>query len=362
MMSLSSAAFDLQADITVSNIPDTSGPVTFTLTGNGAYTGDPSLMTSMMGTDMATPDPVAMINHFVEVLRAFDADLSLTLTLPPEARAEAGSNVPENITLQLRLVDGIGYINFDTLAPLMGENAAQMGLTGWNGLDIASFLEAMVQQNPEMFQGMTMAGFDPTMVQQFSDPEMLGQYITITRTDDGSGDTATFQTTVDFAALMASPEFQDMMRHQMEAQGQNLSEEELQQAMDMSTAMFQNSTFTSTTTIDVNTGFTTSTTVNMTLDLTAMAEQMPQSSDVSTMPVITIDATLNSSQFNEVPEITAPEDANVVPYEQLLTMMSANMMPGGQLPGGEMPTVEVTGGEMATAEAPSATEEPASGG
>jgi hypothetical protein len=142
----------------------------------------------------------------------------------------------------------------------LGEDAAQMGLTGWNGLDIASFLEALVAQNPEMFEGMQMFGSDPMMFQQFSNLELMGQYVTITRTDDGSGDTATFETTVDFAALMASPELQEMMRQQMEMQGQTLSEEELQEAMALSSAMLENSTFASTTTIDLNTGHTTSTT------------------------------------------------------------------------------------------------------
>lgn len=322
-MSLSSAAFDLQADFTLSNIPEASGPVTFTLTGNGAFTGDPAFMSSMMGTDMAAmQDPTAMMSMAVEALRAFDFDLSFTLTLPPEILAEAGGEVPESISLQLRFVDGLGYINFDTLAPLLGEDATAMGLTGWAGLDIASLLEALVEQYPEMFQEMEMSGFDPAMYQQFNNPEMMAQYATITRIDDGSGDTATFETTLDFAALMADPAIMDMLRQQMEAQGQTLSEEELQQAMGMATGMFQNSTFSSTTTIDVNTGYTTSSSINMLFDFTAMAEQMPEGADMSEIPVITINATVNTSQFNDVPEITAPEEATVFPYEQLLAMLS----------------------------------------
>jgi hypothetical protein len=351
-MSLSSAAFDLQADFTLSNIPEASGPVTFTLTGNGAFTGDRAFFSSMATDVTAMQDPVAMMSMMVEALRAFDFDLSFTLTLPPEILAETGGEVPESISLQLRFVDGLGYINFDTLAPLLGEDATAMGLTGWAGLDIASLLEALVEQYPEMFQEMEMSGFDPAMYQQFNNPEMMAQYGTITRIDDGSGDTATFETTLDFAALMADPAIMDMMRQQMEAQGQTLSEEELQQAMAIATGMFQNSTFSSTTTIDVNTGYSTSSSINMMFDFTAMVEQMPEGADMSEIPVITINATVNTSQFNEVPEITAPEGANVFPYEQLLAMMSSSMMPGGTVPDATVPDVEV----------PMVTEEPASGG
>jgi hypothetical protein len=91
--------------------------------------------------------------------------------------------------------------------------------------------------------------------------------------------------------------------------------------------MFQNSTFVVTETIDVNTGYTTSTNINMVFDFTAMAQQMPEAAGMSEIPVIALNVTVNSSQFNDVAEITAPEGANVFPYEQLLTMMSSSMMP-----------------------------------
>ena len=63
---------------------------------------------------------------------------------------------------------------------------AQLPFQGWLGLDIASLLEAIIEENPEMFEGMEMfsmeiSGFDPSM---FSDPSAFEQYATITRTDE----------------------------------------------------------------------------------------------------------------------------------------------------------------------------------
>ena len=323
MMSLSSAAFDFQADINLTNIPDAPGPMSITLTGNGAYSADAAALSAFAGNMEA--DPVAMMTNIVDVLRGFDFDLSLTLSLPPEVAAEMGPDTPENITLQLRLADGLGYINFDTLAPLMGEDASQMGMAGWLGLDIASLIEALVEQNPEIFENMDISGFEPGTYTQFSSPEFVEQFASISRTDDGSSSTATFETTVDFAAMMNSPEFQQLMQEQMEAQ--DLSAEELEEAQAMSAAMLSNSTISSTTTIDTTTGYIVNVTFNMAFDFSAMAESIPDEVDVDELPSFSINFNLNNSQFNEVPEITEPEGATVFPYEQLLMMFSGSSMP-----------------------------------
>jgi hypothetical protein len=334
MKSLSSAAFDLEANVIVTGVPEAQGDLTFVLTGSGAYSGTPMDMSSMSMEDMQ--DPAAMMAAGVEALRSVDGDLSLTLNLPEAVVAQA-ENVPESITLELRLVDGVGYLNAETLAPLMGNNAgqmSQMGFTGWVGLDIAGLLEAMMEQNPQMFDGMHMPGFDPSMYQQFSDPSMFAQYVTITRTDDGAGDTATFETTVDLAAMFTSPAFQEMMQQQMDMQGANLSEERIQQTMDALQAMYADSVVTSTTTIDVATGHVTSSSLHLSFDTAAMMnmammEATPEAGmEMTTAPTFTLDATINLSQFNEVEDITAPEDANVIPFESILGMMSSGMMGG----------------------------------
>jgi hypothetical protein len=328
MMSLSSAAFELQVDLNLTNIPDVPGPLAFSLVGNGAYSADAAMMSAMAGGMAAMQDPVAMMGAVVDVLRGFDFDLSMTLTMPPEVVAEMGEDVPESITLQLRLANGLGYINFDTLAPLMGEDAAAMGMAGWMGLDIASLIEALIEQNPELFAEMDMTGFDPSMYSQFSNLELVQQYVTIARIDDDSGDTATFETTVDFAQMLTSPEFQELMRQQMEMQGQTLSEEEMQQGLAMSAAMLSNSTFSSTTTINKSTGYVVNTTVTASFDFGAMLAELPAEAAAETqLPTIAFNMVLNSSQFNEVPEITEPEGATVFPYEQLLMMMSGASMP-----------------------------------
>lgn len=329
MSDLSSVAFDLQADFTIAGVPELEGPAAFVLTGSGAVSGDAETFAAMAGSDMsAMQDPVEAIGMAVEALRAVAADLSFTLTFPPQMMEEV-EDIPESITLELRFVDGLGYLNMEPLAPIFEASDSQAPVQGWLGLDIASFLEAIAENSPEMFQGMEMFGVDAGMYTQFSNPNQFSQYATVTRTDDGSGDTATFTTTFDFAGLVDDPEFQSMMQQQMEAQGEDISDEDFQRGMEAAQAMLENSMMTATSTIDLTTGYQTGATFSMTIDTAAMAavaadegEETPEAT-----PVISINFTLTLSDFNDVAEITEPENATVLPFESLLGMGGMNNMP-----------------------------------
>lgn len=330
MTELSAVAFDLQIDVSVTGVPDMDGPVVFALTSEGAYSGDPEVFAMMSHPDMAAmQDPVAALTKAVEALRAFDADLSFTLSLPSQLVAE-DEDIPESITLELLLVDGLGYLNLEPLAPLFENGSSQVPSQGWLGLDIASLIEAVIEQNPEMFEDMTaeMGGFDPTMYAQFSDPTAFAQYATITRTDDGSGDTATFDTTFDFAGLVQDPEFRALLEQQIEqqieTQGGDIDEEEFEAGFAASQMMLANSVLTATSTIDLTTGYQTSATFSMVIDTTElMAMAAEESDDVPEVPpVVTFNLALNLSQFNDVAEIVAPAGAVVIPFESMLGMAS----------------------------------------
>lgn len=324
MTELSAVAFDLQIDVSVTGVPDMDGPVVFALTSDGAYSGDPEMFAMMSSPDMAAmQDPVAALTMVVEALRAFDADLSFTLSLPSQLVAE-DEDIPESITLELLFVDGLGYVNLEPLAPLFENGSSQVPSQGWLGLDVASMIEAVIEQNPDMFEDMEMFGVDASMYGQFSDPMAFAQYATITRTDDGSGDTATFDTTFDFAGLVQDPEFQALLEQQIESQGGDVDDEDFQAGLSASQMMLANSVLTATSTIDLTTGYQTSATLSMVIDTTELlAVAAEESDDVPEVPpVITFDFALNLSQFNDVAEIIAPEGAVVIPFESMLGMAS----------------------------------------
>ncbi|MEO8394398.1 MAG: hypothetical protein ABI700_15505 [Chloroflexota bacterium] len=359
---LDSASFDLNVNTTISNVPDMQEPVVIGVTGNGSYSG----LAALHNTDMSTmqTDPGAFLSN---LLANFDGDLTLTVNLPPAVVAQAGANMPSSLTLQLRLVDGFGYINFDTLKALMSDMGG-MNLSGWGGLDLASLLKAALQQMPDMFNNMS-SGMSSGMnmgsaMQQFTDPAFVGKFVTIKRTDAGTGDTATFETTVNLSALMAQPEFQDMMRQQMQAQGQTMQQQNMDQMMTMMTMMYQNLTITVTEEIGLSDSFVHSIHGAINFDTSAMMTAMgsmdsagssitPTPGVAKPAPVVNIDFTLTYSDFNSAPAIIAPPNAMILPWQSLIgmdmataeatdQMMTPTMTATSEIPATVEPTMEVT--------------------
>lgn len=330
MNSLDSVSFDMAFNVHASNIPDMDEPVSFSLTGNGSVTG----MAAVSGAADMTAFEANPGETLAKLLSDFDADLTFVLSLPEAMTAEMGSNFPSDITLQVRMVDGVGYLNLDPLQPLINEPSAK----GWYGLDIANMLKTVMEQMPDMLDQLSQMSGASSMnyMEDFSNPEMLAQFVSITRTDNGSGDVATFETTVDLGALMSSPEFQDLMKQQMQAQfemqGQTVTEDELEMGMAMSTQMMQGMVVTVTEEIGLTDNYLHSVHGSLTFDLAsmmaAMGESMGGSSDSASTeeaPVFNIDFSLNYSDFNSAAAITAPEGAVVIPYQMLLQGMMGEM-------------------------------------
>lgn len=327
MRSLDSAAFDLVINVTATNVPDMSEPLTFSVVGNGAYLGAASLQSDMLAM-MTAPDwPTNPAQLYVNVLDKLDADLTLTLALPPEVLRQANDPaMPSNITLQARLVDGVGYLNLDALQPLLH----QANLKGWGGLDLASLLKEALQRYPDLMSGMSASARSSldmsAYMQQLTDPQFLSQFLTLARTDDGSTDTATFHMTIDFAALMSSPVMHNMMMQEMQAQGQHLSEAEMQQAMTMSAQMMQGMTMSLDEEIGVSDGFIHSVHGTFAFDTSGMMAAMKHDgmnkqnagAAQASAPSVSVDFTLTLSSFNSVAPITAPTDVMMLPYQMLL--------------------------------------------
>jgi hypothetical protein len=192
-------------------------------------------------------------------------------------------------------------------------------------------------------------------MQQFSDPEFISRFATIEKVDIGMPDETIFRTTINFGALMSDPAFQEMMRQQMqsqmEMQGAELTDEEIQEALAMSAQMFQNMTFVIDETIGNNDFFVRSIHGTFNLDTAAMMAAMEEFDDEDEIdpsepaPNINLDFTLIYNSFNSVPPITAPEDATIIPWQLLLGFGEPTVPP-------TFPT--------ATTAAPQPTEEPTS--
>lgn len=301
----------------------------FNITGSATYSGFDTMDHAL---DMSNMTEMPDMQPMFDALRQFNSELILTFNLPEELADDMFA--PSSLTLELRLVDGVGYINFDGLQDIVRD----MDLSGWGGLDIVSMVEGLIaQMPPEMFDEMfsqlddmaAMSGVDMDAMSQFSDPEFANQYASIARTDDGSGATATFVTTLDFAAMMADPAMQDLIREQVEAQmdmqGADMGDVDMDMMMEMMDGMFQEMSFLVTEEIDTETFLIASASVAMNMDLSAALTPMGAGSDAQT-GMISVNAAV-TYEYEDVPVITVPDDAQILPYEMLLGMLMGEGMP-----------------------------------
>jgi hypothetical protein len=335
MRELSSAAFNFQLDVNVANIPDpTMSDLSFRLTGDGAYAVDPATLSAltMSPTDMmANMDKLPQMMQ--DLIKAISADANLVLYLPPNLPT-GGQPLPEKVGVSLRLVDGFGYVNLDKLAEL--DTSGNMP-KGWIGFDLASFLQQAMAQMGSMSTMPGMGTMNMDAMGMFSNPEFIGQFTTISRGADASVDgqnAAVFTTAVDLGALYGSEEFQQYMRDQVEAamgtsgSSSGISAQQMDAIMGMYSTMFKGFVVNSTQTIGLDDHYIhqTGITLDWSLDLNSMMASMMggmggnSGSSASTMEPINIAVNFQGglSQFNSAPTITAPEDAQIVPLEQML--------------------------------------------
>jgi hypothetical protein len=355
MMTLESATFDFNAQFVVGGEQETQ---TLGLTGTGAFSGAGMMGMAMMNDPAMMSDPAAMLNAFAGALGNFDAELNLQVMLPDEAM-----NM-ESLDLQLRLVDGIGYINFDALRASMGESGAQMGgteLTGWGGLNLVEVFTRLNEQG--MLQGMQgqMQTTPPDMEAYMA---LVQNYVTVERLPDVEG-AAVFQTTMDLAGLYADPAFWETM---------GMSEAGSDPQMAQMGNLFEGASFVSTTTIGLEDYYIRAVTMNMVWNMptvtgttapdtgmmpttdaggtpSAMTEGTPEAApgvggaapDGSMVPnTLNVSFTMTFDNFNSAPAITAPENATIAETDQVLGMLMGGGAMGGSSGMGETPMPMVT--------------------
>lgn len=294
MGQLKSIAFDLDISLTA------EGQTQPFITGNGAAAGDYD------GVDMAalnTTDPMAALGALPDLLGRFQGELNL--------------NVAGMLPLELKLVNGIGYLNFAGLAPLLGgpEMLTAQGLpTEWGGLDLNDILTNLAP----MLEGMDMGEMEtttPSEEEAMAMAESLAKYLTATAINDGASTVVTVN--VDLAGLIADPALAELIQQQIDAQAAATGGEV--SAADV-TAALQGSSFVFTQTVDNNSKLLTALAFDMTLDGSAISPEAPEGATV------TITGVINLRDHNAVAPIVAPEGP-VATFADVMTLLGG--MGGG---------------------------------
>ncbi|MDZ4771334.1 MAG: hypothetical protein SGJ24_19595 [Chloroflexota bacterium] len=353
---LTSANFSFNADLVLTDMQDLpDGDTTINVVGSGVFAGDFSAfaMNGLNTTSMMS-DPAAQLEMASTVLLGLDAQLDVTINLP-QVLLEGQGNMPDSFTLNLILVDGVGYLNFDSLIALQ-PSLAQFLPAGYAGLDLASAFEMMMPAMANMPMDTEALGIDTEALQAFSDPAFLNRFVQITRDADSTNEAGdavvVFTSTYDLVSLINDPAYANLLRSTFESQGETMDEATLQQAIDSVSAIIEGVTFTQTTAIGTSDNFVRSIDTNLRFDLSAMNQAMMGMSAESSMDTMTgsfaLDFSIDYSNFNTATLPTAPAGAPVVTIQELanLFMGGAQSMP----PTSAMTIVTATLSPEATAE------------
>jgi len=310
-----SGAFTLSSTIDIQS-DDPSQAAKVDINADGKFSGvKPMSMTDM--TAMGA-DPAAALQKATEGLKGFSGELNLTIGLPTSAASMTGG---EPLTLNLLLVDGVGYIDFSklpaTITPML---QAYKIPTGWAGLDLID----TITNAGGMLTGMTGSTTTPSTssTEDMAKAQALfAKYLVYTRDGD------TFTGSVDLAGLFKDPDFQAMMK--TADTSKEITAEE-QAAMDsLADAKFE-VVFTlagdKLGEIKLNVEVPGST-----LTALAAANASSDSTDATSAPptAVNVSFDLKYSGLGEAQTIAAPAGAPVAKFADLMALMQGGMSSSG---------------------------------
>ncbi len=235
-----SGGVTMDVDLTLRNVDESMpGEQVISLDVDAIWNGDFSRFESMETEMLARmDDPTQLMAMMSEILAEVSGTISLSLDIPEALQDDAFfEDFPADFALEMSLVDGIAYIDLSSVASAM---SAEAGFpAGWLGFDITEMMQmAMLsglgeaddmaphgdgkadKQDPREPKGAdTMTGLAVSadmqeMVEAWTDPEFLGQFMTVERLADQSvadQQAAVFQTNIDLRALMNSAGFHELL-------------------------------------------------------------------------------------------------------------------------------------------------------
>lgn len=353
MTEVSAAVNGSELNIEIAGIPGLPvDELSFQMTQDVSYALDPELAAELIDLQLTPPEKIAkniekVLELVVELYSTMAMDDTIYLSIPKEVAAllsqQANFPLPDEISVQFRIVDGYAYLNLDEVAPYVPE---LQGMKGWVGIDIATLIksaleEGMAQQAAEMETEQMAASMTGFGINSFLASEegraLFEEFVEVDRAKDAKIDgqqVAVFESTFDFGGFIASPIFHDLIISQLDMINQmadtSLTKAEVDEAMTLmplvGPMLFSGLDFKVTQSIGAEDFYVYENSLIFDWDLQSIiaaarmmdADQLGldlPSEDVA--PVIKIDFVSSSSAFNEDPEITAPEDAMIIPLEAL---------------------------------------------
>jgi len=347
-----SASFDLSNDVAVSFEGETFNVA---VEANGSYIYDVSVVEDYIESIADTPLIDATLGDFVGYLEsginAFDANLSLVITAPDQF---APFLPMENIPVDLWLVEGDAYADLSLVGQLAGDPA----FTGVLGINLFEFVyfaleEVTVADLAEALEDIDDIDFDAETLEDFQaqlqtnleaqsmDPEAIEEFVMVERLEDAEIDgveVAVFETTIDFAALFGSDLIREIAMTQLDEEdfeGLDITPDDVFDALQASIG--EDTSAVTVESYGLEDGYLYASETDLFLSISpepineltgeAMAEAgMETTEEPDAEPAenieIEVSSVLSRSDFNAVEEIVLPEDAEVVPLEDLMDALT----------------------------------------
>lgn len=345
MADLTEASYVSYFDFDISGIPETPfDEIAGDITETGSFIVDEALQAELKAMQpedylAAMEDQTALQEMVTAVVNGIDTaqmiEINLNSELADLLSAEVGYPIPESMTLRFVITGGEGYINLDDLSaivPEMGE------MSGWIGTELGPVLEyAFSQMNLETdASSLAPAGQAMALASPKAKVALLGDYMDVTASEDtlDGEDVMVFDTTIDFAGFLTSPEFLQFVIDQVEASGQgSISESDLAQIqmfMPMIGPMLAGGLNAgSTQYVSLDSGYTLLEESTFEWDLSSLMGMLSMTGAVPAPPAgastfIGFNASTAHSDFNDVGEIPAPENAMFVPGDAVVGMLESS--------------------------------------
>jgi hypothetical protein len=354
MQNVSSYSSELAVDVELTDVPSLPADLGFSLDSVGSFSFNPEVNQRMLELQMNPGDDMmANMEELMAVTLEFyaesDFDLELSIGFTEDVAAliaaSSGLPLPDSLDLAMRLVDGNFYLNADTIAELTGDPS----ISGWLGFDMVGMLEqslgAMDEMDPAMLEDAGLSAIMGATQSNMAMSEQFNEYVDVERLDDAEIDgvpVAEFLFSFDLAGYVSSPEFLDMLMAQVEQQmamqeamGEEMpmSESDLAMITDMlpmfAPMLLSGVQWETVSSIGLDDGYVYETNTNVDWDLGSLAAMVGSlmGGDAPSMAAGGSDAyfgmTSSASNwgFDEEKEIVAPDDAMMLPLDEMMSEM-----------------------------------------
>ncbi len=280
-----------------------------------------------------------------------NADLDITLDLSASwlrtIEEESDVEWPAKTTMNVRLVDGVLYFDISELKPLIPDLADQQD---WVAFELVAAIQSLIDEGTlqelaadvaSSTEGRSVWGLDPTMLNlittmrsTFGRPEVLWPYMEIERRrdvvlDDGQ-DGAFFETEFDTLDFILSNDFREVLTQALQvaaaSDDADMSAQEINEIAGLfwflAPSLFRDLEISGTSSIGVDDTYQHEGRTIFDWDLTALM-QMVGSFDpelgleLADEIFITFTTEFTNSAFGEPVTVTAPEEAEILPFEEL---------------------------------------------